>query len=348
MKTLLLLLSATVATASVGRAQLPTPGFPEPAQVFLERSYFAPISPTGEGYIFEGAAALHLFIQNRITWPWSLDRGSAWAVSTSFLPVARMSDIASEPVLTPSYRIRPILAQRISINPRARASRLESFAILASRRADLKPVRIHGLSLGATHYSNGQDGCTRQGYGRTPGSEVCVVVDAPLAAENRPNLRDGDFSTTYFQLRYDHRIALRDDDGLIHRQFTASVEGQVHPIGLKPGGINGELAALYGQHQLNGSLEWEFLHPFFGRWDITRLSVATRYRPRRLDGRDWTSTDVEVARSSVSARGVGVFLRARFGGDDYNIRFAERRFPRFFFGAVWEPNAIRAINVSGN
>ena len=90
--------------------------------VFLERSYISyPYSLNEypgpfdsrlrdeQRYLFEGAGSLHLYIINGLVNPGLLDEGGRTVtLSVSFLPVVRMFDDPSDPVRTPSYRIRPL------------------------------------------------------------------------------------------------------------------------------------------------------------------------------------------------------------------------------------------------
>jgi len=323
-----------LATAVAVRLGTATPvgaqqDFPRQPQLFLERSYFAPFSPIGEGYVFEGEAAIHLFYHNRVDKLWTAEGGWQRVISLSFLPVVRMLDAASSPVRTPSFRIRPFYLQLLHA-PRQDTAR-GSF-------------RMHAISVGYTHYSNGQDGCTYEGYTRDTARDLCTVTDAALASRRRVNVRDGDFSTSYIPVRLDLRRGTLDPETFrVRTQHSLGVELQLHPIGMPIGGISRELATAYGQHQVNAWYEFEFASrlrtPGFAR-----VSAMGKYRMPTPGGRDWWTATAEVANVWDGLEGLGVFARLRVGYDDYNIRFRERARPQVTAGVSWDARTIRYFN----
>lgn len=326
---------ATLARAAVGlllAGTLPLGAqqdFPRQPQLFLERSYFAPFSPLGEGYVFEGEASIHLFYHNRVDKLWTAEGGLKRVVSLSFLPLVRMVDAASSPVRTPSYRIRPIYLQLLHA-PRQDTAR-GSFAMRA-------------IAIGYTHYSNGQDGCTYEGYVRNVAADTCEVADAPLASQRRVNTRDGDFSTSYIPVRVDFRRGTLDRATFrVRTQHSVGVEFQIHPIGMPIGGISRQLATAYGQHQLSGWYEYEFASHLKAA-GFTRLSAMGKYRVPAAEGRDWWTATAEIANTWETLEGFGVFGRVRVGHDDYNIRFRERAGASITVGFAWDARTIRYFN----
>ena len=142
----LLTLSSLVVTRGGAQSKIP-----DDPHLFLERSYFAPGNPLGKDLLFEGEAATHLFLFNRMNWKWSHEGGWAYAMPVSMIFTARMSTSRSSPVRTPSYRIRPVWLQAIHLRPYDPA--IPGFA-------------MWGFGAGAMHYSNGQEGCTYRGFAR--------------------------------------------------------------------------------------------------------------------------------------------------------------------------------------
>ena len=48
---------------------------PRSPTLFLEKSYFFPAAPYGRSLVFEGEAAGHYFIMNRLDWTWTQTGG---------------------------------------------------------------------------------------------------------------------------------------------------------------------------------------------------------------------------------------------------------------------------------
>jgi hypothetical protein len=309
---------------------------PAAPHVFLERAYFAPLNPVGRDVstlLFEGEAAAHYFIFNTMDWDWTHTGGWRYAWPVSFIPTVRMSTSKSSPVLTPSYRIRPFWFQAVYLSP-------ESDSV--------GPFTMYGVSAGAMHYSNGQDGCTYLGFARatTTADSACVVTDAELAARRIPNTRDGDFSTTFFPIAFNWRRGRISESTLhIAHQQTVGLEFQIHPLGMQPGGIDRALAMEYGRHQINASYEYEWLAG--GSPGMRRVAVKGVVRTPQNAGRTWTMGAVEFSRTYDKRQGLGWFLRATFGGDYYNIHFKERSNPLVTVGAIWDPGTISYLNHIG-
>jgi hypothetical protein len=250
-------------------------------------------------------------------------------VSLSFLPVVRMMDVASSPVRTPAYRIRPFHLQLIHA-PRQDTAR-GSF-------------RMQALAIGYTHYSNGQDGCTFEGFIRNIARDACEVADAALASRQRVNTRDGDFSTSYIPMRLDLRRGTLDRATFrVRTQHSVGAEFQIHPIGMPIGGISRQLATAYGQHQVSGWYEYEVASHLRAA-GFTRLSAMGKYRVASAGGSDWWTATAEIANTWDDLEGFGIFGRLRVGYDDYNIRFRERAGPSVTVGFTWDARTIRQFN----
>ncbi len=337
MRRISLVMMAAVTLAAAARAQ----DTPTDARLFLERSYFAPFNPLGKKLVFEGDAAGHYFLFNQFDWAWTRNGGWAFAMPITMVFTVRMTDTVSQPVRTPSYRIRPIWLQAIHLTPETR---------------DTKAFAMWGFGAGAMHYSNGQAGCTYQGFARdTTLQHNCIVTDAALAARRRPNLIDGDFSTTFFPVALYWRWGRMTDTSYhVQHQHTIMLEGQINPLGMAPGGLERELAMEYGRHQLNATYEYEHIAGCAAFWPrllcapgMRRLSLEGVYRTAQDSGRTWRTFQAEYARIYEGARGFGWFVRAHFGGDYYNIQFKENGNPLFTFGFVWDPGRIDMYNRAG-
>lgn len=307
---------------------------PRTPVVFLEKAYFSFKSP--KGLFFEGQPTVHYFLWNRLSdTDWQREGGwkMAWPISAVFQ--VRMSDTTSMPVRTPSYRIRPILAQLFLL--RRDPGKPDAFSLL-------------GLNVGAAHYSNGQAGCTYLGYEHNAATGKCEVSDAALAAQSRMNMLDGDFSTTYFSLGTNWRAGrLVPQADTVQWQYTIGAEIQIHPIGLAPGGINREQARQWGQHQWTVSAEIErryvpgttigLAHILGAGTGMARLHVLHEQRfaghaPSRLQ-----RTQVEASFVAQRLEGFGAFVRWHTGFDYYNVQFQDKR-SFFAFGVLWDVSRL--------
>lgn len=310
---------------------------PRTPAVFLEKAYFSALSPTGKKLLFEGQPTVHYYFWNRLSDSvWQQNGGPKWVLPVSVLFQVRMSIAHSMPVRTPSYRIRPIYVQRFLL-----------------RRNRTPTFNLYALSAGLAHYSNGQSGCTYLGFEQTDGGD-CLVSDSALAAQRQTNVTDGDFSTTYITVGANWRRGrlvnpskgvLRDQ---IRQQVTLSAEGQIHPIGMKPGGINREQAQQWGQHQWSVSADYEHRVVPGSKWGIRSLGFGSGYvrfqalyeqrfgghAPSRID-----RVQLEAAYVGERMEGFGGFLRWHSGYDYYNIQFQNR--DRFLaFGLTWDPSRL--------
>jgi hypothetical protein len=310
------------ATASLLGAQDPAAAKLSSPMLFLEKAYFSPFSPTGKRLMFEGRPTVHYFIYNGLNdGVWQQLGGWRFAVPVSGLFIVRMVDSTSQPVLTPSYRIRPFYLQAIHL-----------------RRKDpaRKKFQMIGLALGATHYSNGQQGCTYRGFTRASPTSDCVVSNAAIAAQRTPNTLDGDFSTTYFSLTGHLRNGLlKSPFAPLASQWTVGGELQIHPLEVPPGGMNGEQARQYGQHQWSMDADWErrrFATRFPGVF-----RVAGEYEERFGGGvaKRLRRGSLEVSYVLDRVEHMGVFARQHLGYDYYNINYKHTK-PFFTFGLMWD------------
>lgn len=302
----------------------------QPPNLFLERAYFALGTPSGKNLLFEGKPAVHYHLFNgfsdKVWQKGELRQGWAFAWPISALFEVRMIDTVSEPVRTPSYRIRPFNLQAVKI----------------SRYKDKLGYRMLGLSVGAAHYSNGQQGCTYVGEVRNEGGN-CRPTEDDQGAIPRNNRFDGDFSTSYFSLGLNLRHGkLSNTSEPMKWQVTASTELQVHPIGLQPGGMNHQQARTYGQHQVSTTIDLErrFVGKQLACFPDFRQGVlrGTLQYESRFGGKTalpLQRASMEIAYTLDGASHVGVFLRHNVGYDYYNIWYDQRR-PFLSIGLVWD------------
>lgn len=283
---------------------------------FLEKAYFSPLSPVprDESLWFEGQPSAHFFLFNQYTnaeWQKGNMRGIrrwrvAWPISELF--VVRMTDTISEPVLTPSYHIRPFYFQAVHL----------------WRHKPWSPAyRLIGVATGATHYSNGQHGCTYRGFARNDTTRVCEIRDTALAVTRRTNTLDGDFSTTYIPLTVNFRLGeLMSKAEPLKWQFTVGGEFQYHLFGGLPGAMNEEQAATYGRHQWSAHAELECRPRLTsGVW---RVSADYTRRLGHDGGDSFGRGGVQVSRTWDAWHNAGVFVRFSSGYDYYNIRYQDR------------------------
>jgi len=300
--------------------------------LFLEKSYFFPGAPYKRSLLFEGEAAGHYFIMNRLDWTWTQTGGLRHTIPVSMVFSVRMSTDKSEPVRTPSYRIG-IKPQLIYAWPEGKEAR--AFQVL-------------GLSGGFTHYSNGQAGCTYLGFARSEPDQECMVTDPTLASRRVANAIDGDFSTSYLSLAvHGLKGAHYGIRGPVKYQHTASVEFQLHPLGIKPGGMNAQQATEYGQHVLTTSYEFERRIVLGKRArGLLRTALTGGHRFAYRGGRDWTYGTIEASYVFDCLQKFGFVARWHLGSDYYNINFQDTR-PLLGLGLIWDPNRIDAFNRIG-
>jgi hypothetical protein len=185
MRPLIVVLVILTADTASAAAQSSPVGDVQP-NIFQESSTIALGTPSGKKLLFEARPALHLYVLNQFGDKQWQKRGeretslrwlakAAFATGFSFLPELRMSTDRSNPVRTPSYRIRA--TQQVLFMKRG--------------DSDADKYRITGWKLTAFgHYSNGQSGCRLLGYAavdREGGDSICVSVDPVVAARREPN-----------------------------------------------------------------------------------------------------------------------------------------------------------------
>ena len=253
------------------------------------------------------------------------------ATGFSFLPEIRMNTDRSNPVRTPSYRIRA------------------THQVLWMRRnkSDNLKYTVQGFKLTAFgHYSNGQSGCRLRGFAYAAdanGDSVCVVANASIAARREVNIDNGDFSTSYFALAFDRRTGrIIDVTGPMRSSREWGAEYQVHPLGLKPGGTDRDQASAYGTHEVVGRYAQETRHAVDHRLaDVFRWSVlgVLRFGP---ETKPLPRVETEVSYIFDQLATFGLFVRHHAGFDYYNIRYFDKR-PFFSVGFKFDPGRLDLV-----
>ena len=295
---------------------------PENANVFLEKTYLSPFTPTGKSLILEGHAAMHYWIRNSLTdTEWRRVGGWKrfnWPFSAIIVP--RISNDFSNPVRTPSFILRPLYFQ--------------AFRLWRSRtRPGGERFRLFGVGVGGAHYSNGQSGCTFEGETYDRERDDCLITYSTVYAEKRPNLVDGSFSTNFFQLDASFRWGQLDGAAVLRRQFTVRLKGEYHPLEFLKGGLAQSLAEEWGQKLTGAGISFE------KRCDSGTLLVDL-WGQRRFGGvKSGYAAQLEVAWLLHRAENFGFFGRVHWGSDYYNIHYGNT--DTFFqLGLMWDPGRL--------
>ncbi|HEX2778102.1 MAG TPA: hypothetical protein VHM30_01310 [Gemmatimonadaceae bacterium] len=302
---------------------------------FLERSYFAPGTPSGKKLAFEGTAVGHYFFYNTLDdLVWQKQGGTklVWPVTMMF--VVRMSTDFSSPVRTPSYQIRPLYAQ-----------------VLHLWRPSGDKHRYHILegAVGLTHYSNGQSGCTYLGEGVNTAGDGCEVKDATLYAKRFTNVENGNFSTDFIPIVLHYRRGhLLKPLAMMDHQQTVGVELQLHPIGhWMPGALDLQQANQYGMHQYSVTAELERRR---ARIPPIRFEgvfrVAAKYTERFGGGAPAHLRNGfgEVSYVFDRVEHWGVFARYHAGFDYYNIQWQDTH-SFLSLGFVWDRGRMDTLET---
>lgn len=210
-------------------------------------------------------------------------------------------------------------------------------------------VAPHGVSsirmfgFGLVHHSNGQDGCTFADQSRGVDGR-CSPDDTVVANTSKLNTIDGSFGTNYWAATFGwSRRRFQADGrnfGFVH-SYTA--EGRYHQD--RPGGgLKDGLADVYGRWEAAGSAQVELPHPRIGfkkpllrelgRFD--RVQLTSRAWVRGGGTRVYSGASVDAAWLGFAGGVAGPFVRWYEGDDYYNIRFAERRSFKFYFGLMFD------------
>jgi hypothetical protein len=243
-----------------------------------------------------------------------------WTLATSPMVRLRMFNEASSPVRTPSYMPKAIL----------QIAHLKNVS-----RSDDEDERLSGPvamwlldTIPFGHHSNGQNGSL-------------------FTSSGSINKTDGSFSTNYLEAMIAYgrmHLVARDDvqEYGTRWEWRAGVGVQVNPRGFLGGGIDEELADIYGRTRVGveataARRDW---------WRCGRLEGQLRVQYIH-DKPEGVSPVTAVAEGScLPARwgGAGLFVRFYRGQDYYNLGFAER-ITRLQFGITLQQGTFLSFRI---
>ncbi len=318
---------------------------------FLEPSTIA--GTTAPHQPLEAHGAVHVLAYDGLDRPGLLEAGGfAWTASASLLAVARMWNLPSAPVLTPTYEARG----KVQLVEVLRLGRDPTAAPGATARA---PRALAALELGLGHRSNGQDGCALADHRRIPGQGndfACVpLTDPPSSALN---LHDGSFTMHYALANLRSKLLVPDARGGPVRASATAGAGVEWALPCRfDACMPAQMRARYGPVVLRWLAEGELVVLRDAHLDVPglgavpldgslRAAVAGRVHlgAARSPFGDFSATVSFVPRPP-SGNGVGLFAAVHLGRDDLNIRF-EERFDALIFGAIIDPVPIERIGAA--
>lgn len=293
-----------------------------PHAEFMERSYIfknVPDDKTGEFY--EGLLTLHLPFRQRLQEKydkvllpeWRSHATLSWFFSMSVN--LRQTQEESAPVRTPSYMPKVTATY---FNVKRRQSTTLPGPLPTQVRLWAVPFVVYG------HYSNGQDGCLFES--QIAQGEDCVDT-ATVARPRRVNRRDGSFSSHYMQLgAYYRRIQLDTilgPDSRIGARSYWSLGGHVRSYEVYNwlgGSMSKELRDAYGPLRLRALAQRvDQRHGWFWGPGQRRLEAVVELIPDHPDEVPLLRASIEAARTMDKRGGWGLFARAYYGQDDYNL-----------------------------
>ena len=270
-----------------------------------------------EERIFEAGIVGDLRLYERQWARWKLN------IYASSMIRLRMTRSRSSPVRTPSFEPKGTL-QFVRVTKMS-TSPLRSSVLI-----------INFVPWG--HHSNGQDGCSLEGYSRDEDSGNCRPGEDFNPQDPALNLHDGSFSTNYSRLGL-YRSWLWNGS---HREVTIGAEVEGHHSAFPWGNMSDELYERYGK--LRFSASFGMLIP------IRDSKLALRYWYQRIAGISKPPpTANQATRNTNILEGawylpaipdLGVYGRYYHGRDYYNIHF-EREISRLEFGLTFAWQGLR-------
>ena len=247
---------------------------------------------------------------------------------------------SSVPIQTPSIgfsgRYQRLMHARTTPNPNAIA------------KYGVSSIRMFGLGL--VHHSNGQDGCTFVAQSRDS-TGACRPEDTDVATTSAINTIDGSFGTNYWAIStgWSRRRFLQDgrNFGFGH---SYTLEGRFHQD-FPGGGLKAGLAEVYGRYEVAGSAQVELPHRRlpFKSWGLRqlrrfdRVQLTTRGWIRAGGTRVYSGGSIDAAWLGFAGGVAGPFTRWYVGDDYYNIRFAERRTFKMYFGLMFDLGRLTRV-----
>ncbi|MBL8603047.1 MAG: hypothetical protein JNK72_14075 [Myxococcales bacterium] len=305
----------------------PDPFIEQPAALFLERNrIFQSLPHPGRPgarptLLFEAEVAPHFFLHEGLSGALrSTPMGRwGWAFAGSLTVVTRLRMVdpeRSSPVRMPSFM------------PRAQLQVF--FFQMPNLRGPAPRYWLVSPSFALAHHSNGQDGCTFDSARRDDALCQMNIPARDLAAQL--NRQSGDFSTNYlWATLHAQRGWVNPHSGAVARSVTASVELELHPLSMGPGGISVETARRYGQTRLRFGAE--YLEEFGTLRGRAQLGVERAFgaHPEVRPYRVWA----EVAITSHRWHGFGGFARVHLGQDYYNAFYVDQ-LNTLQLGVLWD------------
>jgi hypothetical protein len=331
----------------------------EQSSLFLERTRFGfrfagmrEPDPAGD-ILFEASPALHLFLWNPLSRYTALRPDAVnyarvpVAASITFDPQVRMLAQDSEPVRSPSWKLRANM-QLFHKHPQAHALK----------------VQMTGFRMSVGHYSNGQEGCPFE-VGRLE-AEGCAHFDyegirgpSDLSLVNRA---EGDFSLNHLTLALHHRFVTLQQLGPGMGARGSMPEHRSHTFGVALdriesawiGGISHELRSLYGSFAAQIDYRFETR----GAWRVIEsagrfaLEASAQATFGAAEGVYPVRLRAEIAYTLPAWSDLGVFLSALHGRDDYNLQFVDKIDYQLLVGLVVDlyprpRHACRATSADG-
>jgi hypothetical protein len=271
--------------------------------------------------VFEGQIAPRIIILDSIADASGRVLGGGvhwgWQLSTTPMVKLRMFDETSAPVRTPSYMPKGT----VQVARMRNLSRADEDNEAERYKGPVEMWLLDVIPFG--HHSNGQNGCLFTQQSRNADDECVNVSGAtPLTV----NKTDGSFSTNYIEagLFYGRlHLASRPDapEFATSWEWRAGGGVELNPSGFFGGGIDDELADLYGQTRLfvETTGAWRDL------WRCGRAEAQLRFQyiHETPTGIPPVKTMLEAACLPRRWGGTGLFVRFYRGQDYYNLGFAE-------------------------
>jgi hypothetical protein len=275
----------------------------------------------GSDLVFEGQIAPRIIIIDSIADAAGrvLGGGAHWGWQVSATPMVRlrMFDETSSPVRTPSYMPKGT----IQIVRMRNVSRVPETDEAERYKGPVEMWLIDAIPFG--HHSNGQNGCLFTEQSRNAEGECVSPAGVPAVTVNK---LDGSFSTNYIEaaLFYGRmHLTSREDAPEYATAWEWRTGGgiQVNPRGFFGGGIDDELAVIYGQTRA-------FVEGSAARRDLWRCGRAEgqlqlQYIHDAPAGVPPIKTQAEVSCLPRRWGGTGLFVRFYHGQDYYNLGFDE-------------------------
>ncbi len=301
--------------------------------------------------VFEGQIAPRVIIIDSIADAAGrvLGGGTHWGYQLSTTPMVklRMFDETSSPVRTPSYMPKGTV-QLVRLRNLSRASEDDE---IEHHKGPVEMWLLDAIPFG--HHSNGQNGCLFNEQSRNAdGDCVNVAGTLPLTV----NKLDGSFSTNYIEaLMFYGRLHLAPladaPEYATSWEWRAGGGIQLNPSGFLGGGIDDELAGIYGQTRV-------LLEAMSARRDLGWCGRAEGHAQLQfLTGRPGQGQSVLAAAAVPSVTttvegsclpkrwgGTGVFVRFFRGQDYYNLGFAES-ITRVQFGVTLQRGTFLSFRI---